>query len=260
MIFNNFTLRHTAIYIGGIISLVVLNIYQLHQFQSSIIAETEQLRESRNYIVVYHFMKSYECESREVIEADNDEYFYVLYPHYSVARSGYKNLHPSEQSAYNELYERYLAGQDYYKELHAEYSVKQSEVPCTALNYYLIGEGLFYLALIPLFLILFPFFPGSFANQRIYNRAFYLSLAIVVFMLLNLFFWYDYNLESGSQSGFTRVGSYEIFFFVTPVLYLCFLLCSWGRHRENWFKLLLLTTCLLAVIPLYVLYGLARIF
>jgi hypothetical protein len=166
-------------------------------------------------------MEYYECESRQARVADNNEYE---------------------------------------KNLHAEYSVKQSEAPCTALNYYLLGEGLFYLALIPLFLILLPFFLGSFANQRIYNRAFNLSLGIVVFMLLNVFFWYDYNLESGHQSGFTRVGSYEIFFCVMPVLYLCFLLCGWGRHRENWFKLLLLTICLLAVIPLFVLYGLARIF
>lgn len=221
MIFNNFSLRHKMIYFGGIVCLVVLNIYQLHQFQSSI-AESERMSKSRsNDIVVYHFMQDYECESREAREADIDEY---------------------------------------YKDLHTEYSVKQSEAPCTALNYYLMGEGIFYLALIPLFLILFPFFPGSFANQRVYNRAFYLSLALVVFMLLNVFFWYDYNLESGSQSGFTRVGSYEIFFCVTPVLYLCFLLCGWGRHRENWPKLLLLTTCLLVVIPLFVLYGLARIF
>lgn len=259
MIFDNFSLRHTAIYIGGIISLVVLNIYQLHEFQSSV-AESERMSKSRNYIAAYHFMDHYECESRQARVDDIDEYFKMLYPRYSVEQFDYKKAHPIEQSEYDKLSVIFYADQEYQKKLHAEYSVMQSEAPCTALNYYLLGEGLFYLVLIPLFLILFPFFPGSFANQRIYNRTFYLSSVIVVFMILNGFFWYDYNLESGSPSGFTRVGPYEIFFSVTPVLYLCFLLCGWGRHRENWFKLLLFTICLLTIIPLVVLYGAARMF
>lgn len=200
MIFNNLRLRHAIIYLFGIIALVAVNIHQLQQFQSEVVRKESTAKNTNN--------------------RGSETVYYIFISEY-----GSCDLERLDSSAAVEV--------------HKKYAIKQSERPCTVQNYYVLGKGLLFLLLIPAFLLLFPLFSGSNVNQRIYNRAFYISLSTILLAVLNVF--YEIFFNPPPRDYVPRFNPFDLLTWGGLIVYLCFFLNGWGKHRENLLKFLLVT-------------------